>query len=193
MYKRFCWDPTVRFDWSVANALGKMRPGSKVFWGSTMELFGQWVKPEWMQLILEATKRHSELTHIFLTKQPQNLPREWPPNCYVGVSTTGFDGCSGLEDIFAGIRARVKFVSIEPMLDYTPLDFRWVNWVIIGQQTPVKDSTRPDEHWIEDTVRAADANGTPVFLKDNLRDMALIQPLCYRDHKLRQEFPKVKP
>ncbi len=168
MYHRYKWNPEIRYEPKVMLDCAVIREPSKIFVGSTMELFGQWVKPEWRDMIIEYCRRMPMHTFIFLTKCPQNLPREWPDNCWVGVSTTGFDCRSGLEDIFSEIRAKVKFVSIEPLLDYSPMDFRWVNWVIIGQQTPVKASTTPNIEWVREIVEAADKAGVPVFLKNNL-------------------------
>ena len=91
-----------------------------------------------------------------LTKQPQNLPQwEFPDNCWVGVTATNrqkwFDAIWELLDV----QASVKFISFEPLLDWTYLAketgnhqqftadwFRksGINWVIIGACT----GTKPD-------------------------------------------------
>jgi protein gp37 len=177
MYKRFKWDETIRFDASVFNGMETLaKKGIKdkrVFVGSTMELFGKWVEDKWMKEILWLCSCYPQFTFIFLTKRPVGL-RKWSPfpkNCWVGVSTTGSYSNSYLEDNFRDIQAKVKFMSIEPMLDYTPLDLRWVNWVIVGQQTPPKQSTMPQLSWVLNTVDAADKLRMPVFLKDNLLTM----------------------
>jgi len=194
MYKRFKRNPEIRFDWSVANDLSKITKPSRIFWGSTMELFGDWVKPEWMRLVFEAVKRHPEHQHIFLTKQPLNLAKwsPFPDNCWVGVSTTGFDCRSGFEDIFTTFEAKVKFASIEPLLNYTPLDMRWINWLIIGQQTPPSPKTSPRIEWVKEIVQAADKAGVPVFLKNNLNSCSIAdypELLNSKTGNLRQEFP----
>jgi len=78
-------DPTIRFD---RHGLGASPKGYKIiFVGSTMELFGSWIKPEWMDAILTWCEVYKEDTFIFLTKQPQNLNKyKFPSNCEVGVS-----------------------------------------------------------------------------------------------------------
>ena len=43
-----------------------------------------------------------------------------------------------------------------------------INWVIIGQQTPVRKATIPKIEWISEIVEACDKAGISVFLKDNL-------------------------
>ncbi len=50
LYKRFKWDETIRFE---PLDYKKFPDGSKVFVGSTMELFGDWVKPTWLDQIFE--------------------------------------------------------------------------------------------------------------------------------------------
>ncbi len=124
MYKWFKWNPEITFDWSVANDFPKMKPNSRVFWGSTMELFGPWINPEWMRLIMEAVKRHGNLTHIFLTKQPQNLAKwsPFPPNCYIGVSVTNQRQYEDATKYLKHIDATVKFLSFEPLLEHISFD-----------------------------------------------------------------------
>jgi protein gp37 len=200
MYKRFKWNPEIRFDWSVYNDLPKIKKPSRIFWGSTMELFGEWVESEWMRLIFEAVKAFPQHTHIFLTKRPLRLKKfsPFPDNAWVGVSTTGNDSRSYLEENFSNIQAKVKFVSIEPLLGYTPMDFRWVNWIIIGQQTPERFKTFPHMQWVRDIVKDADNEKVSIFIKDNMKELIFTAGIKYKsldwaldNHgKLRQELPK---
>jgi protein gp37 len=201
MYKRFHWSTQITFNPVVFNEIRKVKKPSKYFVGSTMELFGDWIKPNWMQIILGTCDAFQNDTFIFLTKQPQNLTKyKFPDNCWIGVSTNGNDCRSGLEDIFREVHAKVKFVSIEPLLDYTPMDFRWIDWVIVGQQTPISKKTEPRIQWIEDIVKRAKIEKKPVFLKNNLyksiifngNDGAELPNWAENDYSfgnLRQEFP----
>ena len=204
MYKRFHWDETVRFEPEQAfvdafNALA----GSKIFVGSTMELFGDWVKPNWLEQVMGWPKALPNKTFIFLTKQPQNLIKwsPFPDNCRVGVSATNSEHAVRAMTELDFIKARVKFLSLEPLLDndgYTPwkyISFKKINWLIIGQQTPVKLSTMPKLEWIKEIVDAADKAQIPVFLKNNLNCCAISDyPELLDAHgNLRQEFPSVSP
>jgi protein gp37 len=173
--------------------LNQITKPSKVFIGSTMELFGEWVQPEWLEEIFSDIRQYPQHTFILLSKQPYNLNKwEFPDNCWVGISTTGFDGNSWLEEDFRNVKAKVKFVSIEPLLDYSPMDFRWVNWTIVGRQTPLSEKTKPRIAWIEDIVKRCDEERVPVFLKNNLRSILPDEvPLFNKSqYELRQEFPK---
>ena len=200
MYKRFHWDETVRFEPEQAfvdafNALA----GSKIFVGSTMELFGDWVKPNWLEQVMGWPKALPNKTFIFLTKQPQNLIKwsPFPDNCRVGVSATNSEHAVRAMTELDFIKARVKFLSLEPLLDndgYTLwkyISFKKINWLIIGQQTPVKLSTMPKLEWIKEIVDAADKAQIPVFLKNNLNCCAISDyPELLDAHgNLRQEFP----
>jgi protein gp37 len=205
------WDYTIRpAITNFVDDLAKIKKPSRIFVGSTMELFGDWVQDSWMKTILKACELRPQHTFIFLTKQPQNLVKfsPFPKNCWVGVSTIGNDRNSGLEDIFSSIKASVKFVSIEPLLDYTPMDFRWVDWTIVGAETkngkPVKEHL-PHVEWIKGIVEACDKVGVKVFLKNNLSPLFSninnqVPNILYSwwgkgncfGVNLRQEMPEVK-
>ncbi len=176
----------------------KIPDGSKVFVGSTMELFGDWVKDDWMVDILDTVVSYPKLTFIFLTKQPQNLIKwsPFPKNCWVGASATNQIQHDNAIYQFGRITAKVKFLSVEPLLSCiytTPTHYKRINWLIIGQQTPVKMSTMPKIGWIEEIVSAADKAEIPVFLKNNLMSCIDQYPFAFTgkfpDLKLRQEFP----
>jgi protein gp37 len=212
MYKRFKWNPEIRLE--VDSFLPflttiRIKP-SKIFVGSTIELFGDWIKPEWMDFIFKRVKLLPEHTFIFLTKQPQNLVKwsPFPDNCWVGVSATNDAMMVNAVKSLKHIKATVKFISFEPLLER--VETAWmntfmadagVNWIICGQQTPVTPSTLPRLEWIKEIVQAADMAGIPVFLKDNLLELvnyekpdtafAFNEKLKDTNRYYRQEFPKL--
>ena len=214
MYKRFRWNPEIRYDPSAWLGLGSLRKPSRIFVGSTIELFGDWINEQYLKWIFELPLEFPQHTFQFLTKKPENLPKwsPFPSNCHVGVTTTGFEQYGVAGTYLPKIKARVKFISFEPLLERITdkdsqynsdmmaldLNFAGINWVIIGQQTPVKAATTPKIEWISEIVEAADKVGVKVFLKDNLRSMlcdALAAHKIERQHffsgnELRQEFPK---
>jgi len=182
MYKRFKWNPEIRFDFGAMDLFGA-KPASKFFVGSTIELFGDWVKPEWMEKILRVCADWSGHTFIFLTKQPRNLIKfsPFPGNCWVGMSSDTkrrmIDGYTHL----ANIQASVKFVSFEPLMermDVTGLSS--INWVIIGSRT--QPTQHPPREWVDAIITAADTAKIPVFIKEPMASHYDIQ---------RQEFPSI--
>ncbi len=203
MYKRFKWNPEIRYERPLMYIEPfNIKTPSRIFVGSTIELFGDWIKREWLEHIFEMVRYYKQHTFIFLTKQPQNLPKwsPFPENCWVGITaidaTMFYDGMAELNKI----KATVKFVSFEPLLDQINggeceaerldlLEFVGISWVIIGQKKPVSTKTRPKSEWIGEIIESSDKAGIPVFIKDNiLQDKGL----HWQDQQNwnRQEFPR---
>ena len=158
------------------------------------DLFGDWVDPDkkfcstmpsgkvmttmslkgWIFTTIKQCPQH---TFIFLTKRPQNLAlwEPFPDNCWVGVTATDGDAFQVAQYWLELIKAKVKFISFEPLLDWhfhnvehLAVSFRDtpINWVIIGAQTnPYKP---PQVEWVTEVVWACVKAGIPVFLKNNL-------------------------
>ncbi len=191
MYKRFKWDETIRFDeYALYEAFdifrrhfGKER--QRIFVGSTMELFGDWVKPEWMGRILQVAGEIPQHTFIFLTKQPQNLSKysPFPDNCWVGVSVTANGDMTKAYYGLSEIKASVKFLSVEPLLgmlgmsDHVNIKY-WLDWLILGSRT--QPTRHPPRAWVDEIIAAADKAKIPVFVKEPMASFYNIQ---------RQEFP----
>lgn len=193
MYKRFHWDETIRFEPGKAmEELLQTKAGDKIFWGSTMELFGAWVKPEWREWIYDCVNLFNNRTHIFLTKRPENLPKGFPRNCRVGVTIAHSDGFLSSIKYLYDIEATVKFISFEPLLWWSGYVFPktlaetlrnyGISQVIIGAQTPYNVKTAPSIEWVKEISIATKEAGLALFEKNNL------QPLLKR--KLIQELPE---
>jgi len=180
-------DPFYPRFWSDRCNRSDMVPGRSpkgIFVCDMGDLFGIGVPEEWTHRVLDRCKDMPQHRFYLLTKQPQNLTRfsPFPDNCWVGVTATDtgmlLQACSSLE---YPVEAKVKYLSIEPFLGWS---FNWnesylinafkragINWIIIGQQTPINKKTKPQIEWVQEIVEAADKAGVAVFLKDNLNPM----------------------
>ena len=195
MYKRFHWDETIRFTNDLWNEAPKIKRPSRIFVGSTMELFGPWIDPEWMRLTLNAVKAHPQHTFIFLTKRPWELPKfnPWPGNCWVGASVTVAEQQSRAYLGLSQADAMVKFISYEPLLTNVYMEPQFlrdagINWLIIGQKTPVqKDIPRG---WVNSITNAAEHAHIPVFMKNNLLTAIGTNYEGEYMRVLRQEWPQ---
>jgi len=185
------------------------------------DLFGIGVPQEWTEKILDEVWGNKGYDRIYtLTKQGRNLYpwSPFPSNCWVGITATGYLAFNRALDDLHAIDAKVKYLSIEPLLErvnFYPerLTYCGVKWVITGactgtledikkllmlypQLTPMpygkKWTAQPKIEWVEEIVRACDKAGVKVFLKDNLK------PLLISDARwgkggylklLRQEMP----
>ena len=182
LYKRFKWNPEIRFDDRWIPDLANIKKPSRIFVGSTMELFGNWVSYWWLKTVFDYCVLYPQHTFIFLTKQPQNLIKwsPFPDNCWVGVSATNRRSLLKSLLWLRDIEATIKFLSCEPLLDQLSDDYfhngvpvEGINWVIIGAQTPYSKKTAPRIEWVKEIVDAADKANIPVFLKNNLNPLFL--------------------
>ncbi len=207
LYDRFKWDEKIRLDIPAIQSVHSIKSPSRIFVGSTMELFGEWIPDEYYDYIWGMVKAKPQHTFIFLTKRPENLAKwsPFPPNCWVGVSSSDNEMAFNASCNLILVKAKVKFVSFEPLLGRIGnavldllTDKRGINWVIIGQQTPVSAKTAPKIEWVKEIVEVADKAGIPVFLKNNLSALLETNPgiklfadVPFRDScfGLRQEFP----
>jgi protein gp37 len=185
MYDRFKWDKVIRFVPEELAEWSKAKAGDKIFVGSTIELFGEWVPDYWMRLILDHVAMYPDVIFIFLTKCPWNLPKwnPWPDNAWVGMTATDVDTFHYNLIHLLRTDAIVKFCSFEPLLDFQCElhSLHLLQWVIIGAQTnPYKP---PKREWVEEIIAAANKVSIPIFLKDNLFR-------AYPDLPRRQEFPE---
>jgi len=184
-YRRFKWDTTIRLEPEVISGevLSKIPDGSRVFVGSTIELFGDWIKKEWLDYIFKMCILFPKITFIFLTKQPHNLMRysPFPKNCWILVSATDQQQyLTGLKYL-RGIEATIKGFSFEPLLYKINTSYDTLDWAIIGSRTqPLR---HPSLDWVSNILDSAKEFKTPVFIKEPLASYMNIN---------RQEFPEVK-
>jgi len=167
MYKRFKWDKHIRLDLSVFDLT--LKNPSRIFVGSTHDIFGDWIPYHWIQEIINIIKiEWSAHTFIFLTKYPKRYVEFlFPNNCWLGTSKTGIENNqSHLWGLFSGMN-NIKFISYEPLLgepDILPSYLSRPNWIIVGGLTP---KPMHKNWWVEQLI---DENkNIPIFLKDNLK------------------------
>ena len=143
------------------------------------ELFGDWIPLKWQEEVFEViracTRSKNILNHRFylLTKQPQKLIRfsPFPANCYIGVTVTGHNSFWRALSYLKDIKATVKFLSLEPLLEHIKLlpppysNFEPVNkpvssealrlagisWLIIGACTGSLEGIKRTNYIYKDT------------------------------------------
>lgn len=188
MYKRFGWDDTLHGDENEVIAPLKLKKPSRIFVCSMMELFHPKIEKHWRDTIFEAIRICPQHTFQILTKLPQNIDRPMPDNVWLGVSVTSYLDYPEKIGFLREAKVRVKFMSIEPLLKYgfpilgyigIPC---WLDWVIVGKLTGHGKKYDPYRPWIQSIVNDARDTDTPIFLKDNLKEI-WGEPLI-------QEFPE---
>lgn len=143
----------------------------RIFTCSMADLFGKWVPQEWIDAVFREVRDNPLWEFLFLTKFPQRLAElEWPENAWVGTTVDRQYRVSIAEKAFRGVKAGVKWLSCEPMLE--PLKFsslEMFDWVVIGgasrsSQTP---EFWPPFEWVVDLYRQAREAGCKVWFKPN--------------------------
>lgn len=145
-----------------------------VFTCSMADLFGKWVPEEWIEAVLAQARANPQWNFLFLTKFPVRLAEfEFPDNAWVGTTVDCQARVKNAERSFRRVRAAVKWLSVEPMLE--PLKFEDLGafqWVVVGgassgSKTP---EWRPPRDWSDDLRRQAEAVGVGYYEKTNLLD-----------------------
>jgi protein gp37 len=156
-----------------------------VFACSMADLFGRWVPTEWIEVVLQAVRQASRWNFLFLTKFPIRLSEfSFPDNAWVGTTVDCQARVKNAENAFRKVRAKVKWLSCEPLLE--PLEFtnlEMFQWIVIGgssrsSQTP---AWYPPRHWVTRLEYKALEVGCKIYEKTNLFDV--VTP----DDKLREK------
>ncbi len=185
----FCFEPMLhRYR---LNQPSKWSEPRTIFVCSMADLFGDWVPDKWIKMVVDACLEAPQHRYLFLSKNParyidlikSGIIPENQENFWLGSTAT-----SPEMEFFWSNKANT-FVSIEPilapfknMVDEGRNPTSFVNWVIIGAETGNrKDKVTPKASWIMDIVQNAEKAGTPIFMKESLRE---IVGDCFR-----QEFP----
>lgn len=152
-----------------------------VFVCSMADLFGKWVPDEWIMQVFEQVRRYPKWNYLFLTKFPQRLRsvcddllHGFPDNSWVGCTVDGQARVKTAQEAFKGLRAKVRWLSVEPMLErlnFTELTI--FDLLAIGGQSASKyngtPEFQPEREWVEDLFRQARAANLQIYCKANLR------------------------
>jgi protein gp37 len=162
---------------------------SKIFVGSMIELFGEWIPNEYIFAIQKAIYDNHRHTFQLLTKRPDNMLKYYfPENAWLGFTITNQIDATQLPYRKIVGKNNIRFLSTEPLHSKIILraikHFDYIDWIIIGAETGNrKGKIIPKREWIEGLINQAKEHNIPIFLKDNLKE--------HWDGKWYQEFPKV--
>lgn len=176
------------------NMLEKLKVGSRIFTGAMTDMFGSWVKDEWLTEIFSVCQSHPQHVYMFLTKNPERYweleDKELLPaadNYWYGYSYTR----SGDSSWGSKFNNKHSFISVEPLLEDLSTGLFNINcwpaagWVIIGAETGRrKEKVIPKKEWIDKILLHCDKYKIPVFMKDSLIPII-------GEKNMRREYPKV--
>jgi protein gp37 len=157
------------------SAIAKAKPGSKNFISSMTEVFGDWLPREWQVDLLSACAANPDATFQILTKWPHialeavseylavSGQAELPSNIWMGV-TSERQMQQWRIDKLKLIPSKVRFVSIEPILEAVDFDLEGIHWVIVGGESGAK-YRKPAPEWIKAVRDQCREEGIPLFFK----------------------------
>lgn len=151
----------------------KNEPGiHNVFVCSMGELFGHWVPQEWIDAVLRVVSKSPQWNFLFLTKNPERyIGIDFPANAWIGTTVDIQARVKQTEEAFKQVKAKVKFISAEPLLEkLTFSSLELFDWIIIGGRSrnsrlPAK---QPEWKWVEDLLIQARNAECKVYFKPNL-------------------------
>jgi len=118
----------------------KLKQPSLIFVNSMSDPFHERIPDDYRDEIFDAISRSPQHRYQMLTKRPQEAARylatrEVPSCVWLGVTVEHADTLWRL-DVLRGLKARVRFVSMEPLLGPMPdVDLTGIHWVIVGGES----------------------------------------------------------
>lgn len=140
-----------------------------VFVNSMSDLFHKNIPLEFIKKVFKVMNDNPQHVFQVLTKRAERLLEvhtelRWTHNIWMGVSVEN-DKVRGRIDYLRQTNARVKFLSLEPLIGpLKKLDLTNIDWVIVGGESGHKPRPmNPD--WVLDIQEQCQANNVAFFFK----------------------------
>jgi protein gp37 len=137
---RYVWRGKIRLDQRLLNAPTTWAKPRRVFVNSMSDLFHDEVPDSFIHAVFEVMASTPRHTYQILTKRADRLLDlspllAWPSNVWMGVSVENGDFLWRI-DRLRTTGARIKFLSLEPLLGPLPiLNLTEIDWVIAGGES----------------------------------------------------------
>jgi len=117
---------------------------------------------------LDVVRQCSLHTFQFLTKNPERLIKyDFPENTWVGTSINSDKDIKRANIIRQG-KAKIKYLSIEPLLGPVTFDLKGIDWIITGAKTGINPFI-PKTEWIVEIIKQSNEYKIPLFFKENIK------------------------
>ncbi len=140
-----------------------------VFVNSMSDLFHEEVPAEFIKKVFKVMNENPQHVFQVLTKRAERLLElhkdlKWPHNVWMGVSVENQKVESRI-DLLRQTNARVKFLSLEPLIGSLPnLNLENIDWVIVGGESG--HNPRPmNPDWVLDIQEQCQKAGVAFFFK----------------------------
>ena len=146
-----------------------MKKPQMIFVNSMSDIFHKEIPDEYIIEIFEVMNQAHWHTFQVLTKRPERLEKiahklKWTDNIWMGVTVEANEYVARV-DYLRDIDAKIKFLSIEPLIDSVDrLNYNGIDWVIVGGESGYGARAMREEWATEVRDRCKDAD-IPFFFK----------------------------
>jgi protein gp37 len=140
-----------------------------IFVNSMSDLFHDQVPDDFIHLTFDAMRVAGHHQFQLLTKRPARMLefskqlRDWPANVWAGVSVES-QAWEWRIDLLKQVKAKVRFLSCEPLLGPLQLSLVGLHWVIVGGESGFGARSMSPE-WIRDIRDQCQLARVPFFFK----------------------------
>ncbi len=153
----------------LAEPLERRKP-TVYFVNSMSDLFHEKVPFEYIRRVFDVMSCAPQHTFQVLTKRADRMAEfcreiDVAPNIWLGVSVENRKHGAPRIDVLREIKAAVRFLSIEPLLqDVGKIDLNGIHWVIVGGESGIK--ARPmSTQWVANIKQQCDKARVAFFFK----------------------------
>lgn len=162
---------SVRTHESDLNAPYSWKKPKIIFVNSMSDLFHKDIPVEFIQKVFKVMRENPQHVFQILTKRADILRYydsegwlNWSHNIWMGVSVENENVADRIE-LLAATKARVKFLSCEPLIGPLPnLKLSGIDWVIVGGESGPKSRPMQSE-WVLDIKQQCLTADVPFFFK----------------------------
>jgi protein gp37 len=178
------WNGKTHFIESALEKPLKRKKPTKYFICSMGDLFHESVPFEWINKVFEVVENAKQHTFQILTKRPDIMYKymqrygvgEMPDNIWLGVTAENQEQANKRIPILLKIHAKIRFVSVEPMLSNVDLSLWFISgyteppyndvidWVICGGETGHKAKPM-HPNWVRSLRYQCKNADVPFFFK----------------------------
>ena len=148
----------------------KRKKPTKFFVNSMSDLFHEDCSDAYIEQVLTVIRETPQHDYQLLTKRADRMRSFFashtaPENLWVGVSVENKkDGLKRIDDL-REIRAHIRFLSIEPLLeDLGAFDLTGIHWVIVGGESG-RNARPMEKNWVENIKAQCEADNVSFFFK----------------------------
>ena len=176
MSKNSIWSGKTHFVESALEKPLKWKKPRMIFVCSMSDLFHESVSNSWINFVMNIIQKCSQHTFQILTKRPEKMRKYFHglniakilPNAWLGVTAENQEQANKRIPILLQIPAKVRFVSVEPMLSNIDISsFLYeakLDWVICGGESG--HNARPiHPNWVRSLRDQCKQADVPFFFK----------------------------